>query len=308
MIPLLFAHSTNNHAVDFLAPESLAHACAKVLNAETALYEARRFPDGETYLRVLSDCLNRDIIILANLHQPDNKLLPLIFLCETLREMGCNQITLVAPYLPYMRQDIQFHPGEAVTSRFFAKLLSGYINHLVTIDPHLHRYHSLSQIYSCETTVLNANSVIAAWVKQQIHTPLIVGPDSESEQWAAHVAGLINCPYLILEKTRFGDKDVQVSATSDADYKRLTPVLIDDIISTGRTMIKTAEWLNHEGFCAPVCIGVHALFSDDALIAMKQSRIQQILTCSTISHETNEIDVSPLIARALEAHSLAKSG
>ena len=180
--------------------------------------------------------------------------------------------------------------------------MSQFIDRLITIDPHLHRWHSLSQIYSCETITLQANTVIAQWVKQNISAPFIVGPDSESEQWAADVAGMIGCPYLILDKTRFGDKDVSVSALSAEQFKHLTPVLIDDIISTGRTMIKTAEWLADEGFCPPVCIGVHALFSDDALAAMQDAKIHSILTCNTILHETNKIDVSSLLINSIDTN------
>lgn len=295
MKPLIFAQSSTTSNPAFLAPAELGIHFSEKLGGELAQYEARQFPDGETYLRVLSECENREMIILANLHIPNDKLLPIIFLCDVLREMGCQKITLITPYLPYMRQDIQFHSGEAVTSRFFARLLSQHIDHLITIDPHLHRYHSLSQIYACESTALQANPVIAHWVKQNIKHPLIVGPDSESEQWAADVANMIGCPFLILEKQRFGDKDVSVSAEYAEDFKGKTPVLIDDIISTGRTMIKTAEWLQKEGLSAPVCIGVHALFSDDALSAMQASCIERVLTCNTISHKTNEIDITELL-------------
>ncbi len=305
-MPLIFAQSNQTQLADFLAPTGLANSFSSKLNGEIANYEVRNFPDGETYLRILSDCLNRDVIILANIHQPNCKLLPLVFLCEALKEMGCNSITLIAPYLPYMRQDIQFHPGEAVTSRFFAKLLSQYIDHLITIDPHLHRYHSLSQIYTCKTTVLQANPVIAEWIKNNVATPFIVGPDSESEQWAANVANMIACPFLILEKQRFGDKEVRVSAGCTEEFKGLTPVLIDDIISTGRTMIKTADWLANAGFCPPVCIGVHALFSEDALTVMQQAKIEKVLTCTTISHESNQIDISNLLIQAYKEISSQK--
>lgn len=295
MIPLIFAQESDTTSPDFLASSVLSEKFSRELNGEIASFDIRQFPDGETYLRINSECLNRNILILCNLHKPNSKLLPLLYLCETLREMGCNKIFLICPYLPYMRQDIQFKTGEAVTSRFFAKLLSQYIDHLITIDPHLHRYHSLSQIYSCETTVLQAHPVIVKWIKAHISQPFIVGPDSESEQWAASAASMINCPYLIMDKQRFGDKDVSVSTSSTESFEGLTPVLIDDIISTGRTMIKAAEWLADNGLCPPVCIGVHALFSDDALPTMKAANIQQIITCSTIEHKTNGIDISQLL-------------
>lgn len=292
MKPLLF---------DLYADQSLLKTLASALNAELAELEHREFPDGETYMRVTTKCEQRDAVILTNFHQPNNKLLPLVFLCENLREMGISSIALVCPYLPYMRQDIKFHEGEALTSRHFSKLLSQQLDKLVTIDPHLHRYHSLDEIYTLEAHTLQANPLIADWIKTNIEHALIIGPDSESEQWAASVANMVGCPYLILEKQRFGDKNVSVSAPNAQDFSGRTPVLIDDIISTGRTMIRTAEALVTEGLEKPVCIGVHALFSDDAYSKMLEAPIAKILSCNTVPHSSNTIDITDLIASCLKS-------
>jgi len=290
--PLIFTHH---------ASPNLVKKITQQVNGELAQSENHEFPDGESYVRIHNDCSSRNAIIIANLHQPNPKILPLIFLCETLKALGIESITLISPYLPYMRQDIQFKPGEGITSRFFAELLSTYIDKLITIDPHLHRYNSLDEIYSIPSTVIQAIPKIVSWIKTHIEQPLIVGPDSESEQWAALAADMIQCPYIILEKKRLGDKNVQVSSPQAGQYKNRTPVLIDDIISTGRTMIKTAEALVKEGLSAPICIGVHAIFSDDAYEAMKQSAIQNIITCNTVPHQTNQIDLSELLAAEISA-------
>jgi len=274
---------------------------AQGLYGEIAQIERHIFPDGESYIRVSNDCTQRDAIIITNLHQPNAKILSLIFLCETLRELGIKSIMLVCPYLPYMRQDIQFRSGEGITSRFFAKLMSQYLDSLVTIDPHLHRYNSLDEIYTLQSTVLHANPEVANWIKSNIENPLVLGPDSESEQWAASVAEMIGCPYIILSKERIADKEVQISPPDAKQFNHLTPVLIDDIISTGRTMIKTAEALKLEGFKAPVCIGVHAVFSDDAYAEMKKAYISKIITCNTIPHETNMIDLTTLLLEEIRS-------
>jgi len=200
-----------------------------------------------------------------------------------------------------MRQDIQFRSGEGITSCFFAKLMSQYLDSLVTIDPHLHRYNSLDEIYTLQSTVLHANPEVANWIKSNIENPLVLGPDSESEQWAASVAEMIGCPYIILSKERIADKEVQISPPDAKQFNHLTPVLIDDIISTGRTMIKTAEALKLEGFKAPVCIGVHAVFSDDAYAEMKKAYISKIITCNTIPHETNMIDLTTLLLEEIRS-------
>lgn len=290
MKPLLFNLYTDTQ---------LATSFSRVIKADIADLIQRQFPDGETYLQVITDCKQRDIVILINLHQPDSKLLPLIFLCDTLRDMDAKSIKLVSPYLPYMRQDIRFHAGEALTSRTFAHLLSNYIDTLITIDPHLHRYHHLEEIYSVKSYALQATPLIAEWVKGNVEKPLVVGPDSESEQWAAAAAAMIDCPYLILEKQRFGDKNVKVSAPNAQRYLQHTPVLIDDIISTGRTMIRTSEALEAEGLKQAICIAVHALFSDDAYQLMRKAPIAQIISCNTVPHESNGIDISSLLCEPL---------
>ena len=286
MKPLLF---------DLYADPKLLASLKSSLDAELAEVEHRQFPDGETYMRIFTPCEKREAIILSNMHQPNSKLLPLVFLCENLRELGIETISLVTPYLPYMRQDIKFHEGEALTSRYFSNILNQQIDKLITIDPHLHRYHSLDEIYTMETHTLQANPLIANWIKQHIEQALIIGPDSESEQWAASVAEMVECPYLILEKQRFGDKNVSVSAPNAQDFANRTPILIDDIISTGRTMIRTAEALVAEGLQKPVCIGVHALFSEDAHSSMMAAPIEKILSSNTVPHFSNTIDVTPLI-------------
>lgn len=292
MKPLIFSHN---------ASQTLVSTIAEKINGAVVQIESREFPDGETYIRIARDCSNQNAIIIADLHQPNAKILPLIFLCDTLKDLGIKTITLVAPYLPYMRQDKQFKNGEGITSRFFSNLISQHIDHLITIDPHLHRYNSLDEIYSISSTVVHATSSIAQWIKNNIKQPLIVGPDSESEQWAKTTAEIVDCPYIVLQKERMGDRNVLVSDPKAGHYKDHIPVLIDDIISTGKTMIKTAEALIKNGLSAPVCIGVHALFSDDAYNEMKQADINNIVTCTTVPHESNAIDIASLLATAILA-------
>ena len=172
---------------------------------DSGMLTFREFPDQETYIKYDSDLTNRQIVIIACLDNPNVKFLPLVFALQTARELGASNIGLVVPYLPYMRQDKQFLSGEAVTSKYFSKMLSDSIDWLITIDPHLHRYHSLNEIYQTPTTVLHANELISNYIQQHVASPLIIGPDSESEQWVATIAKTLHAPYKVLEKVRHGD-------------------------------------------------------------------------------------------------------
>lgn len=281
-----------------LADAMLMHGSAILTRAEL---ELRCFPDGESYVRILSECRDQHVVILCSLFNPDQHIMPLVFLTETLRELGARSICLVSPYLAYMRQDRRFHEGEAVSSRVFAKLLSQYVDRLVTVDPHLHRYASLGEIYAIPNTVLHADNLIAQWLMQHIAQPLLVGPDSESEQWVAAVAKAIAAPYIVLEKIRHGDRHVEVSVPSVSPYKHCTPVLLDDIISSGHTLIETVKHLKKTELAAPVCIAVHGLFaehSDEKIVAAGAARI---ITTNSIGHRTNAIDLSQLLLSALSS-------
>lgn len=281
--------------------EILAKRILDKLSAETGQTEIRHFPDRESYVRVLSDVTGKEVIIVGTLHDPDDKLLPLYFLSQLLKELKAKKVTLIAPYLAYMRQDKRFKEGEAVTSEYFARLLSSFIDEIITIDPHLHRRLSISEIYSVSCKVLHASELISKWIKENITQPLLIGPDSESEQWVSEVAKNAGAPFIILEKIRLGDNEVTISVPPVKEYKNHTPVLVDDIISTARTMIETVGHLKKTGMKPPVCIGVHAVFADGAFEKLRKSGAGEIITCNTIPHYSNRINIADLLVVAINS-------
>lgn len=258
-------------------------------------FEIRNFPDGETYIRIKTPVQSRNVIILCSLNAPNDRVLPLILLAETARDLGARSVGLVCPYLAYMRQDKRFKRGEGVTSRYFAHLLSDRFDWLVTIDPHLHRYANLRQLYTIPATALHTIDPVSDWITSHVEHPVIVGPDLESEQWAAAVARKAHAPYVVLEKERYGDSDVEVHIPDVDQWKDHRPIIVDDIISTAETMIDTVRHLRAAGLNQPVCIGVHALFSTNSYADLIEAGADRIITCNTVSHPSNEIDVAPLI-------------
>jgi ribose-phosphate pyrophosphokinase len=255
----------------------------------------RQFPDGEIYLRIDGEVGDHALLV-GNARGDD--FLRVAFLAGTARDLGARTVGLVAPYLAYMRQDSQFQPGEGVTARYFGRLVSGAVDWLVTVDPHLHRLSTLGAVYSIPTTIAHAAPAIAAWITERIHRPVLVGPDAESAQWVAAVAQACGAPYLILEKTRRGDRDVSVSAPGGA-WNGHTPVVVDDIVSTGRTMIEATRQLRAAGSAPPVCVGIHAVFADALGEALIAAGAAGIVTCNTIAHATNQICVLDRVAAAV---------
>lgn len=279
--------------------DSLADALTTRLDGERGKAIVRRFPDGESYVRIENSVEGRSIILCCTLDRPDEKILPLVFLGATAKELGAVRVGLVAPYLAYMRQDRRFQPGEGITSVYFARLLSGTVDWLVTVDPHLHRRASLSEIYPIPTQVIHAALLISRWVRENIPSPVLIGPDSESAQWVSEIAAGAGAPYLVLEKIRRGDREVEVSVPETDRWRGYTPVLMDDIISTARTMIETVGHLRRAGLPKPVCIGIHAILADRAEEDLREAGALRVVTCNTIPHPSNAIDLGDLLAEGV---------
>jgi ribose-phosphate pyrophosphokinase len=276
--------------------ETLAQELARETRGELGRLERRRFPDGETYLRLRSDVARREVVLVCTLADPDPQFLPLAFAAEAARAQGASRVTLVAPYLAYMRQDKAFHPGEAVTSTAFAGLLSRAVDRLITVDPHLHRHHALSEIYSIPAEALHAAPLISAWIAANVPDPLVVGPDAESEQWAKAIAG--GAPSVVLQKTRRGDRDVAIRFPDLSPWRGRTPVLADDIAASGGTLIEACRGLQAQGFPRPVCVVVHPIFAGDSYARLSEAAAR-VVSVQTIVHPSNAIPLAGLIARAL---------
>lgn len=288
--PILFTLDGNTS----LRTGLLAHS-----DWDTGACDVRHFPDGESYVRVLSDCSDRDVVIQCGLQQPDRVVMPLMFCCDTVRELGARSVGLIAPYLAYMRQDHRFHEGEAVSARLFARFLSAHVDWLVTVDPHLHRYHDLFEVYSIPSASLSAMPQVAQWIRLEVANPVLIGPDSESVQWVREVAALADIPYTVLSKTRRDDRHVEVSMPHIEQWRSCTPVLVDDIISTGHTLLETVAHLRQANLRAPVCIAVHGLFAEQADRKLYDAGVARIVTTNSVMHDSNALDLGLTLAQGV---------
>lgn len=288
------------------ASAALAEAVRAATGATAGQIDTRRFPDGETYLRIATPCAGADVILCTSLHPPDERSLRALLAAATLRDLGAARIALVTPYLPYMRQDSRFRPGEGVTSRYYADLLTAGFDALVTVDPHLHRYTSLGEVYGMPAVCVHSAPAVGAWVRDHVAEPLLIGPDSESRQWVEAVAAEAGAPCIVLEKIRRGDRDVTVSVPDLGPHDGRQPVVLDDIVSSGRTMAEAVRRVNGGGGRRPVCIAIHPVFADGAEEDLREAGAARVVSCNTIAHATNAIDVTPLIADACREIFLAE--
>lgn len=296
--------TSSNPILFTLGSHPLHQSLCQQLPATSGQYSYRQFPDGESYLRIDTPVQDLPCIVLVDLSYPDEKYLHLSFLIATLRELGAVSVGLVAPYLSYMRQDKRFAEGEAVTSRIFAKQVSQQVDWLVTVDPHLHRYHSLGEIYSIPNQVVHAAPLLAQWLVTQPNT-LLVGPDAESKQWVSQVAETSKHPYVIGEKQRLGDRNVIVSLPDLTAYKACTAVIIDDVIASGQTLLKCVDALHAQGINQIFCAAIHGIFADDADKVLMDKGVGKLITTNSIPHSSNVMDLTGLLLDSIRRMILA---
>lgn len=288
----------NRILLPFPEQRSLAEAMTSRLAARVGRLEWRRFPDGESLVTVDESLDGADAIFVASLHAPDEVSIALRFAAETAREFGARSVGLVAPYLAYMRQDKRFHPGEAISAPLYARFLEESFDWLATLDPHLHRNPELANLFHIPATRVAAAPLVAQWLVEHVPEAMLIGPDSESEQWVADIARRAGMPWQVLHKQRRGDRDVEVSLPDAAAASGRTPVIVDDIVSSGHTVLETLGHLKRLGLPPAVCIAIHAVFSGDAYERLSNAGAAQIVSTNSIPHSSNAIQIAGVLADA----------
>ena len=269
--------------------------------------ERHRFPDGELKLR-LPETLPPRLVLLRSLAQPNEKLLELLLVAQTARSLGAEHLTLLAPYLAYMRQDIAFQPGEAISQRIVGQFLATLFDAVVTVDPHLHRVATLHEaLPASNTLVLSGAPLLSDLIAAHRSAALLVGPDEESAQWVAQAAERHGLEHAVCRKLRHGDRSVHIELPHCALVGRHA-VLLDDVASTGHTLAEAAALLLAAGAVSVDVAVTHALFDSGALSLLRSAGVSQIWSTDCIEHSSNAVSMAPVLASALRQIETAAVG
>lgn len=279
--------------------KNLAKDIAKNLKVQYSELNVKHFPDGELYVKFDTELKNQEVVFIQTLHPSNEALIEILLAGYTAKDLGAKKITLVAPYLAYIRQDKRFNPGESVSSKIIGKLLDVF-DKVITVDPHLHRFKSLNEVFHTQTIKLSANKLIEDYIKIKYKNPLIIGPDEESYQWAREIATQIGAQAAILKKKRFSPKKVEIIIKSPIDLKGQNVVIIDDIISTGETILETINKIKQQKPKSINIVAIHGIFAYKEVYEKIKKNTQSITTTNTIENKHSKIDVSKLIANSLK--------
>lgn len=279
---------------------NLGYLIAKKLMKKHSELIVNKFPDDELVTRFNPTLKSKTVVLVQSFYKSiSDCMIEIIFAAKTAKELGAKKVILVAPYFPYLRQDKRFHKGESVSQSIIADLMDKYFDAVYIMDPHLHRKNKLSNIFKIKSIKLTANPLIADYIKHHIKNPVIIGPDEESYKWAKSVAEYLGAESRIFKKKRYSSYHVKVRLNKKVDLKNKNVVIVDDIISTGHTILETSKILKKLGAKNIYCVCIHGIFVDDALNKLKKARIK-IISTNTIPNKAAKIDVSGVIAESLE--------
>jgi ribose-phosphate pyrophosphokinase len=280
-----------------------ADALARMYGAALGKIDVHRFPDGETLVEAapLLRAKGGVVAIYRSLDDPNSKLAELMLAANAVRSLGAVKVILIAPYLPYMRQDRAFAPGQAVSQAVLGQFLSAHFDTIVTIEPHLHRTHSLQSVFGETPAItIGAGRAIAAHMRETATVPtIVVGPDEESESLVREVVDVLGVSWFTARKVRSGDTEVHIVLPADLDIAEHPVVIVDDIVSSGTTVIALARALKAAGARAITAYAVHALFDQRAAFLMRRAGVSKIFSTSTVPHQTNTISTAEMICTAL---------
>ncbi len=278
----------------------LAKSIAKKIKASYVDLETVFLPSGEVSIKFKKDIKNLDLIFVKSFYpDPNSSILEVILTCNTAYELGAKSLTLIAPYMPYLHCDERFSPGECLSNRIIARMLS-CVDEIITIDPHLHRLDNLAKVFKIKTRKLSANFAIASFIYRNFKSEAVIVPDPKEYPWAEVLTKHVDIKAIALRKGRGSSRKIKIQIEKNSELKGKNIIILDDMVSTGNTMvqvIKEAKKLRPKSIS---CICVHGIFSDKADDKIKRAGAKKLVSTNTILSKYSKIDVTDVIARALK--------
>ncbi len=285
-----------------LPSENMAKNISKNLNIEFKFIDVTTFNDGEIKIRIDGDLSKKKCILVQSLF-PDvnNKFIQLLMILFRLKQDNTTLRNLVIPYLAYARQDKMFLPGEAVTIKMMADLLNFYsLDNFITVD--IHNISSLS-FFKCNTINISAIPYLANYFSQKykLKDCIVISPDIGGRMRAEHFASFGNVPVYYLNKTRNRlSGEVKIEDRLDFDVCNKDIIIVDDMISTGSSIVKASKILKENGANKIYVACTHALLLDNAMNKIKQSGVIDIISTNSIPNECSKVDLSDAITKSMQ--------
>ncbi|MFZ2455793.1 MAG: ribose-phosphate diphosphokinase [Candidatus Altiarchaeia archaeon] len=274
---------------------SLGRKIAKGKGLIPGKAKVERFPDGEIYLRLVSPVKGEECVLVQSTLGNDNLVELLLFL-DMLRDQGASSVHAVVPYFGYARQDKSFNSGEALSAKTSLKLMLSLTDSVTTINCHFLDREGVYKFHDLEIKNLDAFPLLAKYFKEHLKCPMLIAPDKGSLEYAKNAAEIIGCEFDFLQKKRLSGEKVEIQ-TKDLDVQGKDTLILDDMISTGGTIIEAAKLLKSQGASSVNAGCVHGVFSTGA--ERVRSAVDLLVCTDTLERGISKVSVAQLIGKSL---------
>jgi len=282
--------------------KALAIKVSRITRIPYFLPELKKFPDGEKYVRIDTELEDKTIAVIQSMAlKPDEYLIEYYLMVKTLKDLGAKKVIGIIPYFAYARQDERFKPGEAISFAYIAKLIEAAgTDEIYTIDTHMHRVLDIEQIFTKPVKNVTAVPLLTEYFikNYNFEEPVVIGPDAEAIQWAKVAAEILKAEYDVLEKQRLSGSEVEIK-TREVNVKDRDVFIVDDIISTGGTIIEATKVLKKNGAKRIVASCTHPILVMDFLPRMIANVIHDVFLTDTVPMPISYVTVAPVIAEIL---------
>ncbi|MEM1575357.1 MAG: ribose-phosphate diphosphokinase [Nitrososphaerota archaeon] len=283
------------------ASKKLAEEISEITGFKLALIEHKLFPDGESYIRYLEKIYGEDIAIIQTTYpEQDRKLLQLFLLSKTAKEANCNNIIAIVPYLAYSRQDKAFKNGEAISIKVILSILKDCgINEVVTINTHSPWIFKEIDIKAKDLSAIPCLSKYL--LSMNLNNPIIFSPGKKGSLMSKEAANIIGCDFSSVESKRNIDTgEVEVEIENVENIKNRDVIIIDDIISTGGTILSIIKKMLKFKPNRIIVGCIHPLLINNADKKILEAGAETIIATNTIETIYSKVSIAPLIADYLK--------
>ena len=281
------------------ASKDLGKRIARRLKAPYVEAKTRVFPDGESKITFGRIPKNSIVLVVQSTYPPvDTNLLQALSIISQVRKVS-SKIYAIIPYMGYARQDRQFLSGEVVTMSIIARMIQAAgAKKVVTVD--IHSKTALNHFKIPKENVSAIPELAKYFKKMKLKNALVVSPDMGGSLRAKKFASLLNIDFIALKKSRNRNTGKVQIHSSKADVRGKDLILVDDIISTGGSIIKAAQFLKRQKCKRLFVACTHGLFVEDAEKKIKKAGVSQIISTNTIPRSTSKVDVSGVIVESIQ--------
>jgi len=274
------------------ASQMLTNALVQLPGFEQTPVKIKRFPDTECYVKIRENLKGEDVVLVATTY-PDEKIIETLLLQDAIRNSNSGKLYTVVPYFGYARQDKLFEEGEAVSSRNLAKHIGLLSDKVYTIDIH---NVSIMDAFGTSAENLTGMKAIGEYLASN-GVEAILSPDVGSKDRASVAAEAAGCSWDFLEKTRHSSTRVEIKPKHlDVDGK--TVAIVDDIISTGGTIIKATDQLKDQGAKKIIAACTHGLFTGNAITKLSTA-CDMVFSTDTLESMASQISMASVLSKAL---------